>query len=1333
MHRIPVFVLSIAVTVVFSCQPSGLSDDPSGFADMPEISLDVSNLNIRAFYEDRYGHIWIGTDRGLNRYTGKEYFQYFNGDSPSTINNNSVYGFLENPDGSFWIATASGPAYYTDFDDFHRVEVDAEVGYRAPSRLIRLETGDIVMSNLHGALFCYDSLSDRFLPIHPSGGDVSFPISTMIFPGRGSCCWSVAQDCLYVVDCHDASVIKSLPYPSAGFHPSGAVMDAFSRLWLYDASRIYCVDTGKGTFVNPPAPVSDWLQQHSPVRLYALAGMLILQDARECWFYRFADGILVSQHDREAPYDLPAFRPISFFLDSQSHLWVGTNGHGLTVCSGQEDLFNRSTPLMKAFQDVNVKALDADRKDDLWVVATENRIFHATLDGHTVSFDAAPFLSSSFPSDQVELIRYDRSRDAVWLGTDAALFLCRSEGKGLHVMHRYALPSTPHVIECCSDAVYVGLSAGEVLKVNPVSQDCSIIPVAPGDHQIRDIRLLQNGKLVILSQMEDIKIYDPATGEMETIPYRDQLGELFHLMDVCEDAEGNLWFATRNYGVIMMSFHDKSFHFVPGTTCEWIQAIELDRTNHLWVSSFYGLNMILPNSEDIVRFYKEDGIGGNQFNVRASCSLSDGTIVFGGTHGITTCHQVSMQGQKPFPLYIEHLTVNGKAISPYPKGPVPESLVHSPRVTLRHNQNNLSVAFAGLDYPRSQTLLYQYKLEGYDSDWTLLGNDNRARFSSLPPGKYILRVNAQSLGSDPVYAALPIRIKPAPLASPVAFFFYFLFFGALAYIAIKVAKERVRLNLQLEQSEREKEHEQIVNKVNMNFFADMAHEFRSPLTMIKAPMSQLLEDRDVRPESHKLLQVMNLSVDRMVKLVNNLLNFNKLDNNKLTLAVERDYDIVARTLKILEMSGVSAARRGISLQTSGFGSPFRIPLDPDKYESILSNLMSNALKFAGNNGDSAWVGVHFEPGTEQVRIRIENSSRLFTGEELNRIFDRYYQVREHAEHAHLPGTGIGLNYAWMLAERMHGSLIAENLPDGSGVRFTLTLPAKEDAFRPEEFVRPAMRTVSGHEQESPVAMTEGEDAEDDSPKFQTILVVDDDEDIANYLSMLLSPYYNVEVANDVTTANNLIISKEMPDIILSDIVMPGEDGISFCKSVKGNILTCHIPVILVTAKVGVNNEVEGLESGADAYVTKPFDPVYILALIKSMLKNRSLLKGELAKSTSVAEVRGDLLSPRDSAFLEQLYKIMEEEMANPELDVQKICDKMCVSRTKLFYKVKSLTGMSAATIFRTFRLNMAAKMLREGNDNVSEVAYKVGFNSPSYFTRAFKAQFGVLPKDIAKS
>lgn len=1294
-------------------------------------SSNISNLNIRVFAEDSSGQVWIGTERGLNRYTGKEFYLYFNEEDKNTINNNTIDDIMLSSDGILWFATSSGPAWHTDDDDFHRVAVRAEVGYRAASKLVQLPSGDILMANAYGQFFRYHAEEDVFLPLEPASGN-RLPSTTRFFPGTGSSFWIVSSDILCQADCHGSILVRNFPYPVADMSVSTAAMDDKGRIWIQGRSDILCFDTTMEQFVPLPQPVREWLDasvDRIVHGIHSVRGYVILRDENGAWFYDLDGDKLISQFDSETPYSLPSFRATVFYMDSARRLWVGSAGHGFEICSGQEGLFNRNAGMLSSLRDVNVLSLDADASDGMWIVATENRIFHVSRSGAVTPVDNRHFLGKSTSENDIRFVCCDRERGWIWVTTRSSVFLCTPSRDGLRIVRQWEeAPYFSTTTVGADGTLYAGASQGRVFAFHPEESRSPEI-VVQLQREIRDIHLLRSGKYAILSMMADIALYDPTDGSVETIVYRDQLGELFHMLDVCEDGKGNLWFATRNYGLVMMSVADGSFKFVPGTTCEWIQSLEVDQNDHIWVSSSYGLNMVIPSDENIVQYYDKDGIGGNQFNVRASCQLSDGTIVFGGTHGLTTCHRMGLDNQKTIPLLFEEFCIDGDPVSPR-DGKFSGLLQHCPKVTLRHYENNISIGFAALAYSRPLAVLYEYKLDGYDKNWTFLGNENRAYYSSLPPGRYVFTVRAGSLDEAPTTISLPIRIKPPLAASPTAFLFYCLLLGMLAFFIVRSIKRRLRLNLEMEQVRREKEHEQLVNKINMNFFADMAHEFRSPLTMIQGPMSQLLEDRTVGAENHKLLSVMDLSVGRMARLVDELLNFNKLDNGKLTLSVVREVDIISRLSKAVEMAWVTAKRRGVSLQTFGFDTPFRLPLDADKFDSILSNLMSNALKYAGNNGEAGWVEVRFLPGEEQVRIQVDNNSRPFSKEELSRIFDRYYQIREHAEHVMTPGTGIGLNFAYLLALRMHGSLQAENLPGKTGVRFTLTLPVGEDAFSEDEFVSYVENPgpVTG-----PVREEEELDEKESTIKPYTILVVDDDVDIANYLSILLSPYYNVLVAYDVTGANEVVLSSEMPDVILSDIVMPGEDGISFCQSIKNNILTCHIPVILVTAKVGVSNEVAGLESGADAYVTKPFDPVYMLALIRSMLKNRSLLKGELAKSTSVAEVRGDLLSPRDATFLEQLYGIMEEEMANPELDVQKICDKMCVSRTKLFYKVKSLTGMSAATIFRTFRLNMAAKMLREGNDNVSEVAYKVGFNSPSYFTRAFKAQFGVLPKDIAKS
>ncbi len=1336
----PIRLLWLFSCFLVACSKETLPADthqPQG----PVLSQTISNLDIHAFAEDSFGQIWIGTDRGLNRYTGKEFYQYYTEqEERSSINNNMINSMAVAPDGRLWVGTASGPAWYTEEDNFHRVEVIADVGFKTASRILVLESGDVVMSNPFGTIFKYDEESDEFHKLQPLSGK-DLPSSNRIFTGAGSSFWMVASDGVYQIDSQGSLLVRSFPYPTGSFFVSGSAKDKDGRIWFFNASQLYCFDSRSESYVDIPVPIREWMASSEGKvlrRVYSCGDYLVLQGENECGFYDLNDGTLVRQSDPDAPYTLPSFRPTVMFMDSGSHLWVGSQGHGFVVCSGAESLFNRNASALSSLKDVNILSLDADTSDNIWAVATENRLFRLFRSGDAFSLDTSRFIDGS-SSEEMRVVLCDRTRNRVWIGTRSAVFMCEPEkdGTGLRILRKWSLGAVLTTLSLSDKGgVYAGQYAGIVSYIDP---DRSGAPeqILSLSREIRDIYPLKDGRLAVLAMMEDITLYDPVSGETETIVYRESLGELFHLLDMCEDNEGNWWFTTRDYGLVKRCASDGTFKIIPGTTCPTLESVEMSDDGRIWVSSAFGLNMVIPGTEEIVRYFAEDGIGGNQFNVRASCKLSDGTVVFGGTHGLTTCHDVDISDPKPAPLYIEEFSIEGVPVSPSVNGPYSGLLQRNPKITLKHNQGNISISFASLAYSRPRAVLYQYKMEGYDRNWTFLGNDNRARFSSLPPGRYLFCVKAGSLDEEPVSTELSIRVKPALMASPGAFLVYLLILGALAFFIARSARNRLRLHMRLAQAQREKAHEQLVNKVNMNFFADMAHEFRSPLTMIQGPMSQLLEDRSMGADSHKLLSVMNHSVMRMKKLVDQLLNFNKLDNGRLTLSVVRDVDIVSRLSKVVEMSGVTAKRRGISLQTSGFDAPFKMPLDPDKFDSIISNLMSNALKYAGNNGEPGWIEVRFIPGEDNVKIQVDNDSRPFSEEELKRIFERYYQVREHAQNAMAPGTGIGLNFAWMLASRMHGSLEAENLPDRTGVRFTLTLPANDDAFSEDEFVKgtdlsPVEPLSAGGAAEELGGEHDDEDSSQETKPY-TVLVVDDDVDIANYLSILLSPYYNVLMANDVEHANELLLSGEMPDLIISDVVMPGQDGISFCQSVKSNMLTCHIPVILVTAKVGVSNEVQGLDSGADAYVTKPFDPVYLLALLKSLLKNRSLLRGELAKSTSVAEVRSDLLAPRDAAFLEQLYSIMESEMANPELDLQKICDIMCVSRTKLFYKVKSLTGMSASTIFKTFRLNMAAKMLREGNDNVSEVAYKVGFNSPSYFTRAFKAQFGVLPKDIAKT
>lgn len=546
--------------------------------------------------------------------------------------------------------------------------------------------------------------------------------------------------------------------------------------------------------------------------------------------------------------------------------------------------------------------------------------------------------------------------------------------------------------------------------------------------------------------------------------------------------------------------------------------------------------------------------------------------------------------------------------------------------------------------------------------------------------------------------------------------------------------------LHIAQAQFEKMQEKRLNQMNMSFFVNASHEFRTPLTMISGPITQLCNVTSIEAENKQLLSIVQRSVNRMLKLVNQLMDFNKLENDTLKLSVKQ-LDIVAELIKIIEVFRINCKNKGIELKTYGLEESFITWVDSDKLDTITSNLLSNALKFTEKGGK---ITVSFdvissidalklfdlreeEKGTEYIKVSITDTGCGLPSDKLEKIFEKYYQVIDKEKGTYNGGTGIGLYYTRCLIKLHHGWIKARNSSAGGAI-FTYILPISDDIYSSQE------RILSSETKglPNPIQVEEEfiEINENSSKKVkrQSVLIVDDDIEVIDYLKTLLMPFYKVICSFDAETAYK-IFEDEAPDIVLSDVVMPRVSGYQLCKSIKEHLKLSYIPVILVTANSTIENQVNGLYIGADAYVTKPFDPTYLLALIDSQLKNREKLHHLLSNKTKTNQIEGNVLSAQDNSFMTELYQLMENELSNSELNITRMTKVMKISRTKFYYKVKGLTGVNPNAFFKTYKLNRAVELLHEGKSNISEIADMTGFSTLSHFSSSFKKQFGINPSE----
>ena len=810
------------------------------------------------------------------------------------------------------------------------------------------------------------------------------------------------------------------------------------------------------------------------------------------------------------------------------------------------------------------------------------------------------------------------------------------------------------------------------------------------------------------------------------------------------DSGGDLWVGSIASGLLRHSRQRNVTEPVPGTPCTDICAILEDRQGNIWVSTLYGLGKYDRTIGEFINYYEADGIGGNQFSDRAACLLSDGTLVFGGTHGLTVFNPIDISQRRTVPLVFEDLKIHNQIVEPGPGAPIARELSSRPDITIRHNQNGFSISFAALDYSEHERSRYYYQMEGFDKYWIDAGNNHEAYYANLPAGRYKFKVRITNNNRSIVETEdfLNVRVIPPWYQTWWATALLCLLgLGILTLLWLlyrRIRRERIAHARHIreerearEQARQEKEQEKRLNQIQMNYFSNVAHEFRTPLTMIAGPAAELAGSETVKGRDRKLVGIIQRNATWMLSLVNQLLDFNRIGNSKLQLKVAKT-DIIAPLQNTVALFQFNADSKKIDLSSHGLEEPLVMWADVDKVQKITMNLLSNALKYTPSGGRVSlsfdvlpreevkqWFTLEEKDTDSQFAcIAVSDTGTGIAEGETEKIFERFYRADGSGK---AQGTGIGLYYARALTSMHHGYIKAWNRPDGGSI-FRFILPVSATSYTEDERTERQPEIVS-----LPTPAVEAASPEAEAGQ-RLIAVVDDDIDVANYVKVLLQPAYRVNVYFDAASAL-AGMEEETPDLVISDVVMPGKSGYELCEVVKSDLQLSHIPVILVTAKVAVENQVEGLGKGADAYVTKPFQPAYLLALVKSLLENREKVRRQLGEVTTTEAIEPEVLSPRDAAFMKQLYALMEKELDNTDLDITRITEMMHISRTKFYYKVKGLTGENPSVFFKRYKLNRAADLLKEGKHNMSEIAWMTGFNTLSHFSTSFKKQFGVPPSE----
>ena len=975
-----------------------------------------------------------------------------------------------------------------------------------------------------------------------------------------------------------------------------------------------------------------------------------------------------------------------------------------SVATASEDLSRAvvigNRPLLTELERRNITDIE-NQGDIIWAVTTDFILLKFSYsENRLVGEYPVSSITGEIPEQHVRLTAYDDGR--MLLFTYGSIFLLdTSPESGPELECTYDISFNPKAsgsldsggglwISGAGAAIYHAPAAGRATLVQDFRKITEGLPATSIDGW-RSI-VLDDGTIAFGFSDIGIVLLDPRDGEPRLTRLPRDIKQLF-INNLYEDSSGRIWVSTSDNGLLIYDRkNDLYFHPEPLKKCLVISVTE-DCKGIVYINTTSGIHIFKDG-----RFLNLWGNSGE--TQEAMVTMPDGQVFLKHNRHFLRLNEMAEEGpgHDMGPLSII-LCSSDRMVSRFNS----EHAGNTVKLRFTSHPTQMSIYPSCLEWYSNRATNYFYRIGG--GDWLRLMNSPGIPLYRLHFGTNRIEVKAADVATgvegEPILLRLHIR-RPA--------YHYILASSALA--------AALALFILLGQRRRRQEENERFRE-NIDFFSNMSHEFRTPLTLVNGAVESLASSDRIGGNEARLVKVIQRNSARMTKLVTQMLDFNKIDHNALQLSVS-PCNVASLMHRIADMFAVGAEQKSIDLHLEGCEKPLNAWIDSDKVEKMMFNLISNALKYTPPSGK---VTIRAGMDGDMLHLDVEDTGIGIPDEMHEAIFERFTRAREGRKVA--SGSGIGLYYTRALAGIHHGAVSVRNMP-GGGSGFTITLPAGEASYSDSEKggEQSTFATIEGQAVQSEFIVS-GHESQGQEEK-PSVLIIDDDYEMVHYLKMLLEKDYAVDFRYDAVSGYALM-TKKMPDIVICDVMMVDVDGYQFCRMVKENDSTSHIPIVLLTAKATIQDQITGLSEGADAYVVKPFNNNYLLTVLSSILENRRRLQKIFQNTTKMPEEAINGTSDKDKQFLERLYAIMEESLSQGELDVDTISAKLGYSRTKLFYKIKAIVGQTPNEFFTTYKLNKSLELLRSGKYKISAVAEMVGFSSASHFSNLFKKKFGMLP------
>ncbi|AUP77902.1 hybrid sensor histidine kinase/response regulator transcription factor [Flavivirga eckloniae] len=1351
------------------------TDQDFNFVNIKE---GISKVGIYSITQDNYGFIWIGTNgSGLYKFDGIDYTSYkFKHEDSTSISSNLIFSSYLGKNNDLWVGTEEGLNLYDrDLDRFKKIELN-EANISVLS-INEDNNGNLYIGSGFG-LFKFNLKTRKAVKI-PNKDAVTPGINSIQINDDGVVFLGTSIG-LRQIDTISNQIVK--PKTVQGI--SDADFDAPIQYMLIDTeNNIWAGTYGNGVYKYKLQNKDIVGFSQFPISSKRILSLVELPDnsflagsENDGLFHMNSDGSLIKTylHNKTDENSIRSNSIWSLFMDSNERIWMGYYNNGIAISDKLFDKFNNIESLSSnsnSLQTGSVTGIVKDDKYKLWISMDGGGI--DVFDVKTSKMDHINLsnnkLYSGLTSDYIQTIFID-SRQNIWAGSwDNGIYILKKGEKtftNINVKNSNGKLLSNAILSIDEDndgIIWIGAFYNGLYSFNLATNELKNYNSKQFvDHGITtsDVRkvLVDSDETIWLGTTAGLFKIDKVSGdELSITPFSKRMSEAYnnlkssnHILSLYQSSNNYIWIGTRGAGLCRYDKKKDVFKWYnkfSGLNEENIAGIIEDQDGHIWVSGNSGISKLNIATNAVTNYTTNDGLLSDDFNFNATLKDDDGILYFGNYKGIDYFNPKDLIVNSSVPsLYLTGLKIFNKEVVPNKEdSPLFKVISETNSLEFNHKESVFTIEYTGINYTRPEKNQYAYYLEGLEESWNYVGNKRSATYTNLDYGDYTFKLKAAN--NDGIWNETPLTLKitilPPWWKTKIAVVCYIVLFFLALFLLNILTQARVKEKEMIRNERIQRVQEDKLSEKKIQFFTNISHEFRTPLTLIINPLQDVLKDATLNlPFSVKeRLNIVYKNTERLYRLINELMDFRKLELNKVNIKVEK-FNLVDFSKEMVSYFKEEAYNRNICLTIDADVPNLPVWADESMLEKIIFNLLSNAFKVTPDGGA---ISIEILSTEEPIRlplvdevnlskaieIRISDTGPGLEKDQLDKIFQRFYQV-DRINKTYYGGTGIGLEVVQNFVSLHKGEIEVESSL-GQGTSFRVLLPEGKKHFNDKEFLSASVVKPSGQKKfvlNIDEDDTVSKDEQEAISKSKTLLIVEDSAELRNYLKRELKNSYKILVANNGVEGLRLA-EKASPDIIITDVIMPEMNGFEFCNAIKSDIKTSHIPLLMLTAKTRIEDRIEGVGFGADAYMVKPFDMRLLKLRLVQLIKSRQSIFDKYFGDVSGKEESESASSIAiDKEFIQKVLKYVNDNMSDTELSVELLASQVSLSRSRLYRKIKGLTGQTVTEFIRKVRLQRAKQILEKGNSNISEVCYKVGFSSPSYFTKCFKAHFGILPTDV---